>query len=577
MILCAVPLFRMEETTVVIKLRDEEVLCVQKQRLTENSSVFRHLINNLGLHELELDDFIPETVTLFMTVLADKTLHHFEDVQFRELHKISVVFKVKWLVRLSRDWLIGRINQMEDNSTSTQDQLFLFNECLYILNYWYWDNTFLTTLNRQVIPENNRQFITYYISEQGYQNLTKNEINLILILAGSEADIVCSVLYHQITVHNADKQSLDDATRYFLQHINLPLCYERNEFLCDEIFHQISNMENLSADDSKLILRMITAARKEITKRKINSSTAFSHSNTREFRTEDSSIKIKANGKNRKLIRNDSINRKKVTELIAKGGIRNMYVVVDLLSRTIDLVQSAKQSEEFVQLLEKLSRKNSLQRISPHYIDMIIEALQFSHKGEKDNCVYLLTLIKGNSSLTSSKENECLIGNELTSFPETSKLPKKHISSKVKEVFGKKKSAQSTNHEQDEANVSKCMYKFSKSARTKFNCKINGDCGFILKHTKDQHFVEHELCKDSSHYIGTGTHTHDNIRMEDMFWYVIESAELSNGGRVQVPVRWRKGKSWEWKRWFKVDSEWQLDEYRVDYNMMNSSNKVAKL
>ena len=142
----------MEETTVVIKLRDEEVLCVQKKRLTENSSVFRHLINNVGLHELELDDFIPETVTLFLTVLADKTLHHFEDVQFRELHKISVVFKVKWLVRLSRDWLIGRINQMEDNSTSTQDQLFLFNECLYILNYWYWDNTFLTTLTRQVIP-----------------------------------------------------------------------------------------------------------------------------------------------------------------------------------------------------------------------------------------------------------------------------------------------------------------------------------------------------------------------------------------------------------------------------------------
>ena len=85
----------MDQKTVVIHIRNQDPLNVSATRLTADSSVFRYLVDDLQLTELEIEDFEPDTVILFITLLEDKKLGELEDNQFRELHKLSVVFAVR--------------------------------------------------------------------------------------------------------------------------------------------------------------------------------------------------------------------------------------------------------------------------------------------------------------------------------------------------------------------------------------------------------------------------------------------------------------------------------------------------
>ena len=245
------------------------------------------------------------------------------------------------------------------------------------------------------------------------------------------------------------------------------------------------------------------------------------------------------------------------------------------MSRMVDLLKIPANSEEFVRSLEKLSQAHRIsKRASPQYINMIVEALKFSDRAESETCIKLLNEIKDNTSLTSSEENESMIGER---FLLDSEKSAPNVISRVIEIFRRRNLQDRTGH--NEPRVIKCLYKFSEAAAKKLNCKATGcGCyGFIMKHTQIPHFVEHEICRGRDHLTRADIHKHDNVRMSDMFWYVVESAELPDGTRVRIPVRWHKGKSWEWKSWFGVELEWVIEEFRVEYNLMNISNRVAKL
>ena len=89
----------MNEETIIIKLKDGDPLNVCKRRLTEDSRKFRYLIEELNFDELDLEDFSSESVTLFVTLLDDKSIGNLETAQFREQHKLGHVFEVVWLVK----------------------------------------------------------------------------------------------------------------------------------------------------------------------------------------------------------------------------------------------------------------------------------------------------------------------------------------------------------------------------------------------------------------------------------------------------------------------------------------------
>ena len=64
----------MSDTTVVIWLRDSVPLLVNSAHLTTQSTVFYYLIEELGLTQIEIEEFTPQTVTNFCYLLQDKTM-----------------------------------------------------------------------------------------------------------------------------------------------------------------------------------------------------------------------------------------------------------------------------------------------------------------------------------------------------------------------------------------------------------------------------------------------------------------------------------------------------------------------
>ena len=99
----------MQEQTVVIKVKDGDLLNVSKYRLIADSNIFRYLVEELGLEQLEIEDFSVDIVTVFLTLLEDKQLRDIDKSQFRELHKLSVVFEVMWLKNNCQKWLKSKM------------------------------------------------------------------------------------------------------------------------------------------------------------------------------------------------------------------------------------------------------------------------------------------------------------------------------------------------------------------------------------------------------------------------------------------------------------------------------------
>ena len=88
----------MDDETVQITIRNRtDSILVKKHTLNGSSSVFRKLTNDLGLSQLEIEDFDPEIVIIFLKALEEKNLKQILDSQFRELHKLTTVFDVLWL------------------------------------------------------------------------------------------------------------------------------------------------------------------------------------------------------------------------------------------------------------------------------------------------------------------------------------------------------------------------------------------------------------------------------------------------------------------------------------------------
>ena len=79
-----------------------------------------------------MNDFSTEAVNSFLTFLEERQPGDIEDVLFRELHKLSVVFEVDWLIESCRDWLKRKI----DSATDDKDKRFIFDESYFVFDKW---------------------------------------------------------------------------------------------------------------------------------------------------------------------------------------------------------------------------------------------------------------------------------------------------------------------------------------------------------------------------------------------------------------------------------------------------------
>ena len=238
----------LENQGIIIKIKEGDPLCVDKERLIKDSRVFRQFIDELHFYELEMDDFEPDTVGLFLALLEDRQVDNIEEGQFRELHKMSVVFEVEWLREECRNWLSSRINKenMEYN-----EKLFVFEECLYVLRKWN-QRDMMDILFAKIASTDNSDFITKYFQELA--SLDPVQMELMLKLGENKDEMFLKTVLQNLI----GKAELCKNIKYLLQRINLVVCSEANNELFTTVFNTISNLPDISVADLKFSLRLST-------------------------------------------------------------------------------------------------------------------------------------------------------------------------------------------------------------------------------------------------------------------------------------------------------------------------------
>ena len=497
---------------VVMKIRDGGSLLASKEKLTADSRIFRYFIEELNQHELEMDDFSPEAVAWFVTVLGDKKWLEIDNSMFRELHKQAKVFEVEWLEERCSSWLRNKMN----SGTEDTDKKFAFEECWYILKKWD-ERNMMDQLVSIFSPQDNKTFISNYMSV--FDGLETEQIDLMLKLGGSNTDL----FLHTILLNLWDHEDLNENVRHLLQNMNLALCSERNEKLYLDVFEMISNLSEISVTDMRFVLKIMSETTKLVTSR-------------REKRKSGTTVLY-----DRKTFQDNLSGCRKLDDIIkavAEDRVLSIYVVLEqllFLYYKMKKTPNLKEIHLFVTTLEEISIEKNIQKISQYHLNDIISALYYSSLEQSDSIITLLNEIKNSKTLTTNHENVIIKRGELVTV--------------------------------EEGKEYKRLYTFKHPGTG--TCPVSGSkCGFILRSSKNDGNWTESLCTNTEDYSDTGIHYHDFICTREMYRYAVYSGDTIDGTRVRVAGRWQ----WE-KKWLRNIKDWAMQPSCIAYNV--SSYLVA--
>ena len=490
------------DVAVALKIREGDPICVSSQILTSNSPVFHYLVTELSQTELEFEDFTPYIVFIFLAAFEEGIIADIRDDDFREIHKLCKTFRVQWLVKHCQVWLTVKIDDM-DPDTGYEERLFVFEECRYILNKWR-ENHFMNQFISKYLSLEETELISQFMKD--LEKVNHQQIDLMLKLGGSNGEVFLEIIIKSIE----GKQSLGENTKYLLQRLNLPLCFEQNESLYHEMFEKCSLLPQLQMEDQKLLLQISLDTGKQVYRRKLPYSGTKTVFNLMSWRS----------------ILDRCHTLDDIVKLAEEGWDINMFSLTELLMIVASTGEiSTETSKDFVKKME--SSATSLTKVLPDYINMIITAVKSSDKSEKFRVMELLDMIKDSEILASQFETVCIFTEE---------------SEKMVDL---------------ESRWSSCRYPFQFQHPAVRNCEMEGKCGFIIKdYTDDEKGYTLQLTEGSADYEGTGLHFHPELRADDLFLYVMCSINIENGSRVRVPARWRR-----W--WFPDVSEGKIEQYCV--------------
>ncbi|KAL5251816.1 hypothetical protein ACHWQZ_G014834 [Mnemiopsis leidyi] len=368
------------EETVLIKNRTGEQIVVPKHRLIKDSAKFRELFVTLNFEEHEIDDFSPEAVEIFLTLLDTKVLEHLELNMFRELHKLSVVFEVNWLTESCRVWLKGLIN----TASTREEKTYIFEECWYIADRLN-NEVMMDVLICVLAHKDNTALLSDYLSDISV--LETGRIDALLKLGGVDTD-----LFLQSVLQNLEnKKELNLKLKYLLNGINSAYSRERNEVLFLEVMDTISNLPEISVNDMRFVQKLMSDTARLVRSRK----------------EERKNRKTVVWDVMKDFVLFDNCNTvDDVLKAITDDRVTSMFMVVELLFYVCRLnVLNSEELQVFLTSLENLCRQKKLQKVSRQFICNITTTLNYSEREESKLLINLLNKIKNNNLLSTHNGN----------------------------------------------------------------------------------------------------------------------------------------------------------------------------
>ena len=197
---------------------------------------------------MEIKDFTKEAVILYLESLYTGDLK-LEKSLFRELYKLSLVFKTKWLTDRCTE-LFYQLCQTISNDF--EDLCFVFNEASYANNSLKNGHLIEIFVDRFSKIENIATiFVERYLNETFISIASETLDHLLLICAKDFVPVLKSLKQHLI------EGEIDDTTRSLFSNSKIVECLAGNLDIYEEVWELLANKSgNMSGDDLKMLFNL---------------------------------------------------------------------------------------------------------------------------------------------------------------------------------------------------------------------------------------------------------------------------------------------------------------------------------
>ena len=233
---------------VTIEFNDDIKLKVNSLILSWNSATFCHIFDEFRLTNVEIKDFTKNAVILYLESLYTGKLELEKDF-FRELYKLSVVFKTKWLTDNCSEFfsqLCGNV------SNEFEDLCFVFNEALNAHKTLKNEDFMKMVVDRfSKIKNISSLFVGRYLTEH-FSSITSETLdNLLLICQEDYVPLLKSLKQH------LTEGDIDDTTRSLLSYSKIVECLADNPDIYEEVYELLAiKSDNMTRDDLKIITNL---------------------------------------------------------------------------------------------------------------------------------------------------------------------------------------------------------------------------------------------------------------------------------------------------------------------------------
>ena len=233
---------------VTIEFNDDSKIKVNSLILSWNSATFCHIFDKFRLTNVEIKDFTKNAVILYLESLYTGKLK-LENHLFRELYKLSVVFKTNWLTDNCSEFF----SQLVENiSNEFEDLCFVFNEALNAHKTLKNEDFMEMVVDRFSKIENiSSLFVERYLTES-FSSITSETLDNLLLICQEDYIPVLKSLKQHLT-----EGDIDDTTRSLLSNSKIVECLADNLDIYEEVYELLAiKSDNMTSDDLKMVTNL---------------------------------------------------------------------------------------------------------------------------------------------------------------------------------------------------------------------------------------------------------------------------------------------------------------------------------
>ena len=205
--------------------------------LSFNSPVIDHMTTTLHMTSVDMLEFSEAAVRMFVDSAYSGTADEITRETFRDLNKISSVFKVEWLVEKCSQYFSDLSESVKVPTYA--DLLYLFEEGAFELENLNRKHFLKITFEKIADFDWKGQFFEEYLVNA--DRLSTQKLDLVIELAGNDVGFIVQILTGQLSELSLN-QGLPTYCKYLLENSDLSLCRQSNGLMFDALFELLDDL-----------------------------------------------------------------------------------------------------------------------------------------------------------------------------------------------------------------------------------------------------------------------------------------------------------------------------------------------